>query len=251
MTDRKNSSHSPLARLKRGALDVVFPRCCVHCGRLPEGGQLRHVCPLCERLLFVVEPPFCPTCGHPFFGETEVNRVCLHCEALEPVFGEGRTAILLKGAGRSLVHALKYHHGHHVLEDIALLMHRAPGYADYLRDAVLVPVPLHPRKLRERRFNQCHLLAETAARAGGGGTRVEELLRRAVDTESQTHHDRETRRKNLKNAFALAKGASINPAQRYLIIDDVFTTGSTLNACAAVLRRAGALKLDVVTFGHG
>ncbi|HVT74510.1 MAG TPA: ComF family protein [Lacunisphaera sp.] len=251
MTDQDSPKTSTFAHLRRGALDVLFPRCCVHCGRLPEDGRLRHVCPLCERLLFVVEPPFCPVCGHPFFGETELNRVCPHCEALEPVFGEGRTAILLKGAGRSLVHALKYHHGHHVLEDVAVLMAQAPGYAEYVRGAVLVPVPLHPRKLRERRFNQCHLLAECAVRACAGGARIEELLRRAVDTESQTHHDRATRRKNLKNAFALAQGASINPAQRYLIIDDVFTTGSTLNACAAVLRRAGALKLDIVTFGHG
>ncbi|HTL67941.1 MAG TPA: ComF family protein [Lacunisphaera sp.] len=251
MTVDANSTFSPLAYLRGGARDVLFPRTCVHCGRLPDGGGLRHVCSRCEQLLFVVEPPFCPVCGHPFFGETEVNRVCLHCEALDPVFGEGRTAVLLKGAGRSLVHALKYHHGHHVLEDIVVLMTRAPGYADYLRGAVLVPVPLHPRKLRERRFNQCRLLAESAVRVCHGEARIEELLRRAVDTESQTHHDREARRKNLKNAFALANGASINPAQRYLIIDDVFTTGSTLNACAAVLRRAGVLKLDVVTFGHG
>ncbi len=87
--------------------------------------------------------------------------------------------------------------------------------------------------------------------ASAGRARVGELLRRAVDTESQTHYDRATRQKNLKNAFALASRASINPAQRYLLVDDVFTTGSTLNACAAVLRRAGVLNLDVVTFGHG
>jgi ComF family protein len=240
-----------LHRLWRDKFDVVFPRSCVHCGGLPEGGRLRHLCPACEKLLFIVEAPHCSTCGHPYFGETEVNRLCPHCELLEPEFGEGKTAILLQGPGRSLVHALKYHHGLHVLEDIEVVMATAPGYAAYLRDAVLVPVPLHPRKLRERRYNQSQLLAETCARVGGGGSRVEELLRRAVDTESQTHYDRATRQKNLKNAFALAPGAAITPGQRYLIVDDVFTTGSTLNACAAVLRRAGALRLDVVTFGHG
>jgi len=72
-----------------------------------------------------------------------------------------------------------------------------------------------------------------------------------VDTVSQTHFDRATRQENLKNAFALAPGAAINPGQRYLLVDDVFTTGSTLNACAAVLRRAGGRTLDVITFGHG
>ena len=72
-----------------------------------------------------------------------------------------------------------------------------------------------------------------------------------MDTGSQTHSDRDTRQENLKNAFALAPGATINPGQRYVLVDDVFTTGSTLNSCATALRRGGALSLDVVTFGHG
>ena len=240
-----------LPQLWRDKLDVVFPRICLHCGGLVEGGRLRHLCPACERLLFLVQAPHCTTCGHPYFGETEVNRLCPHCEELVPKFGQGKTAILLKGPGRSLVHALKYHHALQVLDDVVAIMAGVPGYVDYLRDAVLVPVPLHPRKLRERRYNQSLLLAECAARAAAGGARVEELLCRVVDTESQTRHGRATRQLNLKNAFALAPGGTINPAQRYVLIDDVFTTGSTLNACAKVLRQGGALNLDVVTFGHG
>jgi len=242
---------SVVKQLWRDKFDVLFPRNCVHCGGLAEAGRLRHLCPACEKRLFIVGPPHCATCGHPYYGETEINRLCPHCEALEPKFGQGKTAILLKGPGRSLVHALKYHHGLHVLEDVAAIMAAAPGYGDYLRDAVLVPVPLHPRKARERRFNQSLLLAECCAQVAAGRARVEELLRRVVDTESQTHYDRTARQKNLKNAFALASGAAINPGQRYLLVDDVFTTGSTLNACAAVLRRAGALNVDVVTLGHG
>lgn len=243
--------NSVVRSLWRDKLDVVFPRSCVHCGGLADSDQLRHLCPACIRLLLVVGPPHCSTCGHPYFGETEINRLCQHCEALEPAFGAGKTAILLKGPGRSLVHALKYHQALQVLEDFAVIMESAPGYLDHLRGAVLVPVPLHPRKLRERRYNQSRLLAECCAQVAAGTARVEELLRRVVDTESQTHYDRAARQKNLKNAFALAPHAAINPAQRYLIVDDVFTTGSTLNACAAVLRRAGVLSLDIVTFGHG
>ena len=123
--------------------------------------------------------------------------------------------------------------------------------ADYVRGAVLVPVPLHPRKERERGYNQSRLLADCLVPLGGGATHVEELLRRVIDTETQTAFDRRTRHENLKNAFALRPGAAINRALRYILVDDVFTTGSTLNACAAVLRRAGALNLDVVTLGHG
>lgn len=239
------------SRSWREVRDLVFPRSCVHCGRAVEGGRLRHVCAPCARLLHVVGDPHCTVCGHPFFGELAENRACPHCEALAPVFGEGRTAVLLKGPGRALVHKLKYHHGLHVLEDLAALMAEAPGYLEFVRGGVLVPVPLHPRKLRERGYNQSALLAEALARAAGGGTRTAALLERVVDTESQTRFDRATRQRNLKNAFALAKGGAISPNLPYRIVDDVFTTGSTLNACAAVLRTAGALRLDVVTFGHG
>jgi ComF family protein len=170
---------------------------------------------------------------------------------LEPKFREGKTAILLKGPGRSLVHALKYHRGLQVLEDMTAIMGRAEGYADYLRGAILVPVPLHPKKEQKRHYNQSRLLANCLMQVVGGEARIEELLRRAQHTESQTHYDREARQRNLKNAFALAQGATINPASRYVLVDDVFTTGSTLNACAAILRRGGAVNLDVVTFGHG
>ncbi|MES2694038.1 MAG: ComF family protein, partial [Verrucomicrobiota bacterium] len=98
---------------------------------------------------------------------------------------------------------------------------------------------------------QAVLLAETLAQAAGGGARVEAVLERVVHTQTQTAFDRRTRMANLKNAFALARGADLNPALHYLLVDDVFTTGSTLNSCARALRRAGILNLDVVTFGHG
>lgn len=249
--DEENSMSGFLAQLWRDKLDLLFPRSCVHCGGGVEGGDFRHLCPACAKLVHVVAPPHCTTCGHPFFGRLEDNRGCEHCEVLTPLFGEGKTAVLLQGAGRSLVHTLKYHGGLHVLGDIVTFMRRAPGYADYLRGAVLVPVPLHPKKLRKRQFNQSRLLAECCVAATDGQAEIHELLRRVANTVSQTHYDRAARQENLKNAFAMAPGATINPGLRYILVDDVFTTGSTLNSCATVLRRGGALSLDVVTFGHG
>jgi ComF family protein len=146
---------------------------------------------------------------------------------------------------------LKYHRGLHVLADMAEVFRRAPHLLESVRGATLVPVPLHARKARERGYNQALLLATTLARVAAGDTAVEPLLRRVVDTQTQTAFDRRTRMANLKNAFAIAKGATVNPALHYILVDDVFTTGSTLNSCARTLRRAGALKVDVVTFGHG
>jgi ComF family protein len=240
-----------LGELWRTAGDLVFPPVCVHCGGVVEGGGLRHLCVPCAALLIRVQPPYCHVCGHPFDGEAHGERRCPHCLELEPAFRTGRTCVLLKGPGRSLVHALKYHRGVYVLEDIAALVRTIPGMSDFLRGARLVPVPLHPRKERERGYNQSRLLAQCFAAIGGAGTVVVEALRRVVDTPTQTALDRRTRQANLKNAFALRSRTVITPIDRYLLIDDVFTTGSTLNACAAVLRRAGCLNLDVVTFGHG
>lgn len=237
--------------LARTFADLVFPPKCVGCAGLVEAGPLRHVCATCATLIRPVEAPHCKTCGHPFYGEVEGERMCPHCEGLKPWFGEGRVLTLYRGAAKALIQELKYHRGLFVLEDMATLAKGHRYFAEFVAGARLVPVPLHPRKERERGFNQSRLWAETLAEAVGSGAVVEPVLRRVEDGDSQTTFDRKSRRERLKNAFALAPGADINPSSRYLLVDDVFTTGSTLNSCARVLRRAGALNVDVVTFGHG
>ncbi|MCC6414638.1 MAG: ComF family protein [Opitutaceae bacterium] len=242
--------HAAIRQWAQGAVDAVFPPVCVHCQTLVEGSPLRHLCAVCAAKVAMVQPPCCSTCGHPFYGIVEGERMCPHCEGLAPAFREGRTCVLLKGPARALVHALKYHHGLYVLTDMGRIFACSPGLADWVAGANLVPVPLHRRKERERGFNQSRLIAETLSRVFGG-LEIADVLVREVDTVSQTHHDKKTRQANLKNAFSLAKGTSINPARHYILIDDVFTTGSTLNSCALALRRAGCLNLDVITFGHG
>ncbi|MCF3648482.1 ComF family protein [Synoicihabitans lomoniglobus] len=158
---------------------------------------------------------------------------------------------LFKGPARELVLSLKYRNGLFVLEDMKVLMRGNPAISEFIADATLVPVPLHPRKRRERGFNQSELLAEALAEVVEGAASVANLLQRVLDIESQTTFDRRTRRRRMKNAFAARKGAAITAGQRYVLVDDVFTTGSTLNACAHAMRRAGALNLDVITFAHG
>jgi len=237
--------------LGRTAGDLLFPPVCVHCGAVVEGGGLRHLCARCGALIVRVRPPHCDLCGRPFDGEAAENRRCPQCAETPAAFDAGRTCVLLQGPGRSLVHTLKYHRGVYVLADVAAIARTTPGLPGFLRGARLVPVPLHPRKERERGYNQSRLLAGAFADAAGPGTVVAELLRRVVDTPSQTALDRRTRQENLKNAFALRKGVAINPTDHLILVDDVYTTGSTLNACAAALRHAGCVNLGVVTFGHG
>ena len=239
--------------LRCALLDTVFPPLCVHCGGLVEGGGLRYVCSDCEKKITLVQGPHCKTCGYPFPGAVDENtmRVCPHCKELNPSYREGRTVLLFKEVARSLVHALKYEQRLHVLEDMRRLAERNTDLMDWIRGKTLIPVPLHTRKKRERGYNQAELWAMELAKAAGGDTNVKQLLIRKRDTPSQTLLDRRERIRNLQNAFALVRRAVINPDHNYLLVDDVFTTGSTLNSCAKVLRKAGALALDVVTFGHG
>ncbi|EDY84764.1 hypothetical protein VDG1235_4397 [Verrucomicrobiia bacterium DG1235] len=174
----------------------------------------------------------------------------MHCEHLKPEFGQGWSIALFRGPLRELIYSLKYQAGLWALRDIRRLAKTALGLEEYVSGSVLVPVPLHPRKLRERGYNQSDLIVRELVELFPECSR-NEVLRRALDTVSQTQFNRSERVRNLKNAFSLRQNRAIDPAQRYIIVDDVFTTGSTVNACAAALRRSGARQIDVLTVGHG
>lgn len=256
MTDANPST----TRTKRGPwlqrvgdvlLDHIFPRWCLHCGEESKGSDLYHLCRSCSRDLHLVRPPACRTCGHPFYGLLAGSRMCPHCDELDPAFAEGRTLFLMRGPGREMLHQLKYRNGFYVLRDLAILLRRNPDYLNALRGAVLVPVPLHPLKLREREYNQSLLIAKVLAREAGASTVVAELLRRTRWTDSQTRLSREARLLNMDDAFAIKPGALLDPSRKHVVVDDVFTTGSTVNACCQVLEDAGIKDLAVATVGHG
>lgn len=230
---------------------TAFPSQCVSCGEVVgDDSGYASVCGDCDARIQLIASPKCLTCGFPFFGETESHGDCMHCEHLKPEFGQGWSIALFRGPVRGLVHELKYESGFWALRDLALLIRNAPELEEFVGDATLVAVPLHARKLRERGYNQSVLIADEIAKALPASRR-DDLLARKLDTVSQTQFDRRQRIRNLKNAFSLRRNRAIEPAQRYIIVDDVFTTGSTLNACAAALRRAGARRVDVLAIGHG
>ena len=232
------------------ALDTAFPPKCASCGGLVDGAPLPHVCDRCFARIRIIEDPRCLTCGYPFFGDTESHEDCQHCARLTPRFGRGWSVTLFRGPVRDLIYALKYANGLWAVEDIGRIVEYAEGLSDFLEDATLVPVPLHKRKERERGYNQSALIAASISRRFDG-VGLESLLERRVDTPSQTQFNRQERYRNLRNAFSLRAKGAIDPRRRYVIVDDVFTTGSTLNACAESLRRAGAKRVDVLTIGHG
>lgn len=236
--------------------DVVYPRHCICCGgaaRPIEGRDvgLRFFCKLCETTLECVRTPHCPRCGVPYYGAVSGDRMCPNCCALCPVFQSGRALLRSQGSARALIHELKYRGGRYLLTDIRRLLRRSPAYLDFLRGALLVPVPLYACRLRERGYNQSLLIAECMA-AESQGARVAQVLKRRVDTRSQTELNRVQRRRNVRDAFGLSgKGVVIDARFRYVVVDDVVTTGATLNACCRVLGKAGASQIDVATLGHG
>jgi len=234
----------------RAVLDVVFPRWCVGCGGVVEAATCQHICENCLGEVVFSRLPHCSTCGWPFPGEVSGPRRCPNCVDLDPEFDEGRTGMLLRGPARAFVHELKYHAGWHLRGDLQILARQMTPLREFVSSAVLVPVPLHPRRMRWRGFNQARWIADALV-AVGGAAGVEELLVRVRDTPQQTRLDRAAREKNMKGAFALHTGAILKSDVFYIVVDDVFTTGATLNACAKVLRQAGASALGVASLGHG
>lgn len=239
-----------LTRAGIAALDVIFPRVCVsHRTLIGPDSNFRFISTEAERGLDLVAAPFCPKCGWPFDGLSDALRDCPACTEADHAFSAGRSLLRFRHTGRMLVHVLKYRGGRFLLDDIALIVEQSPSFAAFLRGAVLVPVPLHPSRLRSRGYNQSDILAAAFSRVTGAP--VEQALVRSRRTRSQIHLSRGQRRKNVRGAFAVAEQVKLRPDLRYVLVDDVLTTGATLSECAQALRKGGAVAVDVATLTHG
>jgi ComF family protein len=241
-----------LKSVTRDFLDLVFPRNCVLTGDpVEEASPFQFISKAVASNVFRVKPPHCHTCGYPYFGTVLASdRACPKCLELKPLYGEGRTVILVEGMGRELVHLFKYEGATFLLQDFFTLFQNSPGLKEYLNQACLVPVPLHPRKFRERGFNQSEALCQALLQLQSSA-KLANILERTIDTPSQTLFSRVDRMRNLRNAFRIHPAAEMDPKARYLIVDDVFTTGSTVNACARTLKKRGIQRIDILTLGHG
>jgi ComF family protein len=149
------------------------------------------------------------------------------------------------------VHNLKYNNGLYLSHDLQSMLQQLPYLKKICQNAVLVPVPLHPTKFRERGFNQSKVFAQVLQKTLNANIGIEEILIRTRFTESQTTLSRALRKQNIRNAFALSPNIKLDFDKKYILVDDVFTTGSTANACAKVLKKAGIPTIELITFGHG
>ena len=221
----------PVTKLKRIALDLLFPRWCINCGR--EGD---YICYSCRRLLSVIKPPICPTCGRPQPG----GVLCPGCIDKHTEIEGIRSPFVFDGVIRQAIHELKYRNLRAMAAPLAEYLH------DYIIDnpvpvEILVPVPLHRKKWRERGYNQSCLLARELGKLSGLMVMDDCLVRRHHALPQTRSAGIGERLSNVADAFACLDGKLRD--KQVLLIDDVATSGATLDACARVLKAAGAVSV--------
>ena len=191
------------------------------------------------------ESPLCTCCGLIFKGREGKDHLCGDCLASERPFGMARAAGVYDQSLMAVIHAYKYDGRVILAEPLSKLL--TAVYARHWQRRtvdIVLPVPLHPARLRKRGFNQAWLLVKS-----WGDFVVRDLLQRTRRTPSQTGLERRERLRNVKGAFSIKDPASVEN-KHVLLVDDVYTTGATVQACARILNKCGAAQVDVLTVGR-
>jgi ComF family protein len=245
-TARLASAADKVRALLRAALDIALPRLCAVCREPVEGEGL---CASCWSKLSFITRPYCERLGIPFVYDPGPGILSMEAIADPPAYNRARAAVRFDEISRVLVHALKY--GDRL--DLAPMMGRWISRAgrEVLAEAdALVPVPLHWRRLWTRRFNQSAMLA-AAVSAASGVPMVTDALKRVKATVQQVGLSRSERAANVQGAFRVPEqGKAAVVGRRLIVLDDVLTSGVTVEGCARALLRAGASNVDVLVFAR-
>ena len=241
-------------RLISRALDLLYPPICAVC-RLPLTDG-RALCEACDADLPRLAEPFCGKCGESFPGQIDGPFACPNCSKLKFAFEFARPATVRDDRTLDMIHRLKYGRELHLVRDLGRLA--AGSFSDpRLAPALagnwpLVPVPLHRKRLHHRHFNQAAEISRVLAQHTG--LPVLHALKRTRATGHQTSLTRSQRLENLRGAFEITRTGRRqigDAAPGAIVVDDVLTTGSTVDECAKVLRRAGFARVFVVTVMRG
>jgi len=231
-------------------LGLLYPEACQLCGEARATAAEGYVCGGCRAKVRFIREPFCERCGRPYEGDITTPFECTNCREMEWHFHSARSAVVAREVVLEVVHRYKYQRALWFEPFLAdLLIRAAAPHLEQRKPSMVVPVPLHPTKQREREFNQ----AERLARHLGAAIRIRlntRLLKRVFPTRTQTQLSRQERLANVRNAFAMRANQRLN-GEQVVLVDDVFTTGATTNACARVLLAAGAGEVCVWTVARG
>jgi ComF family protein len=232
----------------RGLIDLVFPPLCAFCGTSLIEDNTGEICPGCLRDIRFISPPICPTCGLPFPLEMGEGHLCGQCLGRQWHFGSARALGVYEGPIREAIHLLKYNGRSFLAKPLVGLLDRGYPFIEYGSYDLLVPVPLHPKRLRERGFNQALIVGRAIGRRTGIACEGF-LLKKIRWSLPQINLSTKEREKNVKGSFTVADPGAVR-GKRVLLIDDVMTTGSTVNECAGELLKAGAVGVDVFTLAR-
>ena len=237
----------------RQALDFILPPSCCVCQASTIAASIPWVCQACWRAIEPVEPPFCYQCGQPFAAPPEGVASSLHrCEAClsqPPPFAQARAAGLYRGVLPPIIQAMKYRPVYSLTRPLAeLLQCQFDTCWASAAPEVLLPAPLHRRRLRQREFDQALALARYLSEGVGIPCQADTLIRQR-DTQSQVGLRQVERNRNVRGTFEVRRPQAIR-GKAVLLIDDVYTTGATAKECARVLQRAGAAWIGVYTLAR-
>ena len=226
------------------AVDIVLPPRCVVSGEIVD--RQGAVSAKVWRDLHFVAAPICDCCGYPFGFEVADKTLCASCLSDPPPFKSARAALVYDDTSRDMI--LKFKHGDKTHAVHAFISWLKRAGAEMLPDAdLIIPVPLHRWRLLKRRYNQAALIALYLARQTNALYAPDILLRQKA-TQTQGHLSVKDRAQNVKNAFVIPeKGIAALKDKKVVLVDDVYTTGATINECCKVLHKAGAGQIDVLT----
>jgi ComF family protein len=238
---------APLRAALRFVVDAALPPLCPGC-RAPLGDGAG-LCAACWGKVSFIEPPYCARLGIPFIYDPGPGILSMEAIANPPAYDRARAAVRYDEVARELVHRLKYGDRLDLAPMLGQWMARAGR--DLLAGAdALVPVPLHWRRLWSRRFNQSAALAQVVSALAGVPVAAE-ALKRVRATPQQVGLDKGERASNVQGAFRVPpeRKAEVS-GRRLVLVDDVLTSGATVDACARALNRAGAAHIDVLVFAR-
>lgn len=234
-------------------IDIFYPPRCHICRQFLSTDERFsssfHLCNNCLAGLIPITHPMCTICGVPFSTSTGPDHLCENCLRKRPWYDFLRSPYLYSGPLMESIQRFKYNVETHLMSPLGqLLSSFAKEWMPNLKDFLIIPVPLHRRRLRERGFNQSLLLARALASDLGNQLDYLSLIRKRY-TRAQTGLKKGERRKNVKDAFSIIHPEAIKH-KKILLVDDVFTTGHTVNECARTLKKSGATTVICLTLAR-
>ncbi len=227
-------------------LDIVVPRLCIACGTFTKGQT--PFCPQCEAKIKLILPPYCPICGKPL-PKGNQPHICGSCLQEIPFFDKARSVFYYQNSIREAIIKFKFAESLSLTDFwVKSILKHLNSFIEQISPDLICPVPLHITRLRQRGYNQSWLIAKKLGKNIGIKSRARVLMKRKV-TLDQVGLSMAKRKLNVRNSF------EVNPKEKVakkciLLIDDVFTSGSTVNECARILKKSGAKRVYVITLAR-